>query len=198
MAYPVIEKAYGLRPVRRVDGLPYAGAVRHIPIAAQYGTSIGVGEPVKLSSGTIVTAGATDVPVGVFMGCSYTNPTTMQKTFSQLWPAGTNTPDAMAYVVDDPMMLFQVAVVATASTAITSIGRADVGKGAKLKSLGTPTLLGNSIAGIDDGAVAATEDFMLRIVDVVEESYYYSGGALYREALVMFNAHAYHPNANFS
>ena len=32
MAYPTIDKTYGFKPVNRLDGLPYAGAIRQIPV----------------------------------------------------------------------------------------------------------------------------------------------------------------------
>ena len=34
MAYPTVSAPYGLKPINRVDGMPYAGAIRQIPIAA--------------------------------------------------------------------------------------------------------------------------------------------------------------------
>ena len=49
MAYPTVSAPYGLKPVNRVDGLPYAGAIRQIPIAAGYATAILNGATVKLS-----------------------------------------------------------------------------------------------------------------------------------------------------
>ena len=46
--------------------------------------------------------------VRICMGCSYTDPTTKQKTFSQFWPASNAATDAMAYVLDDPFGVFQM------------------------------------------------------------------------------------------
>ena len=37
-------------------------------------------------------------PIGVFLGCTYTDPNSKQKLFSQYWPAGTVASDAKAYV----------------------------------------------------------------------------------------------------
>ena len=47
MAYPTVDAPYGLQAINRVDGLPYAGAVRQIPIASTYNTAIFNGETVK-------------------------------------------------------------------------------------------------------------------------------------------------------
>ena len=40
MAYPTVSAPYGLEPINRVDGMPYAGAIRQIPSAAGYATAI--------------------------------------------------------------------------------------------------------------------------------------------------------------
>lgn len=54
--------------------------------------------------------------IGIFMGCTFTNPYTKQKTFSQYYPANTIANDIQAYVVDDPDALFKVVYVANAAT----------------------------------------------------------------------------------
>ena len=50
MAYPTIDKTYGFKPVNRLDGLPYAGAIRQIPIAPSYSTAILNGDTVKVDT----------------------------------------------------------------------------------------------------------------------------------------------------
>ena len=61
---------FGLRPYRKLDGTPLAGAQNRYTIAAGYATAIFQGDLVKTSlNGTIQRAGATDNPlVGVFNG----------------------------------------------------------------------------------------------------------------------------------
>ena len=34
MAYPTVSAPYGFKPVNRIDGMPYAGQTRLIPIAS--------------------------------------------------------------------------------------------------------------------------------------------------------------------
>ena len=34
MAYPTVSAPYGLKPINSIDGKPYAGAFRQIPVAA--------------------------------------------------------------------------------------------------------------------------------------------------------------------
>lgn len=128
MAYPIVDAPYGFKPINRLDGLPYAGAMRQIPIANAYNQNIFYGDVVQISGGTIVrssytpaTAPTTPIAgtIGIFMGCSYTSPATGQKLFSQYYPASTAANDILAFVVDDPRALFK-AVVTTQSTSLAN------------------------------------------------------------------------------
>ena len=128
MAYPVVDAPYGFKPINRLDGLPYAGAMRQIPIANAYAQNIFYGDVVQISDGTIVRSSYTPASsptspivgtIGVFMGCTYTNPGTGQKLFSQYYPANTAANDIQAYVVDDPRALFK-AVVTTQGTSLAN------------------------------------------------------------------------------
>lgn len=130
MAYPVIDAPYGFKPINRLDGLPYAGAVRQLPIANAYNQNIFYGDIVQISGGTIVRSSmsAASSPgtavagtIGVFLGCQYTNPTTGQFQFNQYYPASTAANDIEAFVVDDPRALMKV-VVTTQSTSLANTG----------------------------------------------------------------------------
>lgn len=130
MAYPSVDAPYGFKPVNRLDGLPYSGAMRQIPIANAYAQNLFYGDIVQISGGTIVRSSmsAASSPgtavagtIGVFMGCSYTNPSTGQKLFSQYYPSTTAANDIVALVVDDPRALFK-AVVTTQSTSLANTG----------------------------------------------------------------------------
>ena len=71
MAYPTVSAPYGLQPINRIDGMPYAGAIRQIPVAAGFGTAIFDGDTVVINSdGYLVkstTTNSGDI-VGVCMG----------------------------------------------------------------------------------------------------------------------------------
>ena len=72
----------------------FSGSTREYPIAYNYGTAIFYGDPVVLTNGFINIAtlpvNTTNTTVGIFLGCSYTDPVTKQKRFSQYYPANTS------------------------------------------------------------------------------------------------------------
>ena len=110
-----VANPYGLRPLRRVDGLPYAGQTRQMKIASGYNTTILTGDLVAIGTdGTIQkVTGTTTAPagtVGVFMGVQlFTGgPTAVAYPFSPTWVAGTVESDARAYVIDDPGVAFLI------------------------------------------------------------------------------------------
>lgn len=189
MAYPTVSGPYGLIPINLIGGQVFAGATRQIPIASAYGTSIFFGDVVKLSSdGVLVkdTGTSTATPVGVFLGCSYTDPT-FGKVFRQYFPSGTVASDIQAYVADDPDQLFKVAIVSSGTT-IGTVQRTVVGNNAALVQNSGSTTTGNSGVAIDD-TVATTASLPIRIVDLVTATSYVSGGnVVYQEAIVKFNA----------
>lgn len=190
-AYPTVSKPYGLRPINLIGGQVYAGSTRLIKIASAYGADIFFGDVVKLaSSGTLqVEGGTTTVSsqgvVGIFMGCTFTNPVTKQPTWSQYWPSGTVASDAYAYVVDDPDVLFQVAAVSSGTT-IAFYGQTSVGNNAALVQNSGSTTTGDSAVAIDGTSFAATASLPIRIVDVVPATANSSGN--FCEFICKFNA----------
>jgi hypothetical protein len=164
---------YGFKPLNLIGGQPYAGSTRQIKIASGYGTNIFNGTVVAIVAGgtiEIVTTNGDDSTtfpagtVGVFVGCTYTDPNSKQKLFSQYWPASTVASDAMAYIVDDPDCLFQV----QADGAVT---QADLGQNVHLAEVQS-TSTGSTTTGNSDIAVsattAATATWAFRIVDFVD------------------------------
>jgi hypothetical protein len=169
MAYPTVSKPYGLLPINLIGGQVFAGATRQIPIISGYGVNIFYGDPVKLvSNGTLErdTPDAAMTPVGVFLGCSYTDPT-FGKVFRQYYPANTVANDIVAYVQDDPDALFKAAIV-SGTTVIAAVARTFVGNNVEMVDNAGNTNTGDSAAGVSAPATTAT--LPLRIVDVVPDT----------------------------
>ena len=105
------DAAFGMKPVRMMGGSPYTGGQSRYRIAANYGTSILQGDMVMQVTGggiEVHADGGTVPVVGVFNGCSYTDPTTSEQVFSNFYPASTNASDIIAFVIDDPNVVFEV------------------------------------------------------------------------------------------
>lgn len=194
MAYPTVSAPYGLKPINRIDGLPYAGAIRQIPIAAGYATAILNGATVKLSGGYLVADTSTNAatPCGVLVGCQYVN-SSGQTVQGQYYPASLSTSanPAYAYVVDDPNALFKVAVVSSGTT-ITYTDRTVVGSNLPMVQNGGSTTTGDSTIGVTATGGGTTSTIPLRVIDVVPDtSVVVSGTTYYYELLVKINTHQY-------
>lgn len=111
---------YGLRPINRIDGMPYAGATSQFLIdPAGEGTNLFYGQVVIIgadgyialstATGADITTnnlgGANVGAIGVFVGCSYIN-AQGQQIYGQYYPSGT-TGVVTAYVITDPFVTFK-------------------------------------------------------------------------------------------
>ena len=188
MAYPTVSAPYGLKPINLIGGQVYAGSTRLMTIASGYNTSIYYGDVVKrVANGTVEkdVGTTTATPVGIFLGCTFTNPVTKQKQFAQYWPAGTVASDAQAYVVDDPDVLFKVASVSSGST-VAFYGPDVVGANAALVQNSGSNTTGDSTIAIDGSSIATTASLPIRIVDLVPDTSNSANG--YCEFVCKFNA----------
>jgi hypothetical protein len=189
MAYPQVDAPYGLVPINLIGGQVFAGSTRLIPIASGSTTAIFNGDVVNLgSSGTLGkdVGTATATPVGVFLGCSYTDPT-FGKTFRQFYPGGLAIADIMAYVIDDPNALFKVAVTAAGTSTIGNVARTVVGENSALIQTAGNTSNGNSRVSISS-TTATTSTLPVRIIDIVPETALAANPASYTEVIVKWNA----------
>jgi hypothetical protein len=174
MAYPTVSAPYGFQPINSVDGKPYAGAIRQLPITAAYGTAIYNGDMVKLVvGGTIeksaIGANVTAQPtLGVFVGCQYVN-STGQIVQAQYYPTGVNS--AIGYIVLDPQAAFKAAVTTSGNTSVvTSVTRAVVGTNMEIATGTGNNATGNSGLSVVSGSAANTAILPVRVVDVVPET----------------------------
>jgi hypothetical protein len=192
MAYPTVSAPYGLKPINRIDGMPYAGAFRQIPVAASFGTAIFFGDTVQIDSdGYLIKSTTTNsgAIVGVCMGGQYVN-SSGQTVQGQYIPASvsTSTNYAYAYVIDDPMALFKVAVVSSGTT-MSSAGRAVVGTNLALVLNAGSTTTGDSAFAVTLTGAGTTATIPVRVIDVVPETA--TAADTYTELLVKINTHQY-------
>jgi hypothetical protein len=183
---------YGLKPVKRADGMPYSGATSTYLIDP-------AGEATNIFNGQVVTLGAdgyialatgsgadattnnlggnTIGAIGVFMGCEYQN-AEGQQIFSQYYPSGTaNGGPIKAYVVDDPNVLFQAQL--DGAGAQTIIGATTTF--AAVQSTST----GNTTTGVSSSALDATVDTATKAFKIV--AHVSDTGDAYPDVLVKFN-----------
>ena len=188
---------YGLKAVNHIGGTTYAGYTRLFPIASGYGTNIYNGSVVAIvAAGTIEIVtdlgnNADQFPagvIGVFVGCTYTDPNLGTVVFRNNFPTGTVADDIQAYVIDDPDVIFQ----AQADGAVT---QADLGQNTNFAAVQSTTT-GDTTNGNSNTAVssttATTSTIAFRIVDFVDGPKSTVGDA-FTDLLIKFNVgiHSY-------
>ena len=181
---------YGLRPVKRTDGMPYAGATSQYLIdPAGEATNLFYGQVVIIGADGYIalsTATGADITtnnlggngvgaIGVFVGCEYVN-AQGQVIHAQYYPSGT-TGVATAYVVDDPNVLFQAQLDGAADQ--SDVGANTFFAAAQSTSTGS-TSTGNSTSALESTTVTTTAAF--RIVSFVSPT-----TDDYPDVLVKFN-----------
>lgn len=188
MAYPTVSAPYGFNAINRVDGMAYAGAIRQIPIASTYSTAIFNGDVVKIVTGGTIekdTSTTTATPVGVLVGCQYVN--SMGQTVQGQYFPGSGVTNAIAYVVDDPLAAFKVAVT-NASSVVSAVASTVVGKNAAFVVGTGNAATGDSGASIDGGSFDSTSTLPFRVISVVPATATSTG---YTELVVKINTHQY-------
>lgn len=134
---------FGLRPSRTSISSQQQNRYR---IASGYATAIFQGDLVKVVTGggieRVTASPGTDLILGVFNGCNYTDPTTGKPTWSAYYPGGVAASDIIADVIDDPNATFEVQadaafpvadlmgnfnIVATAGDTTSGISRVEIG-----------------------------------------------------------------------
>ena len=184
---------FGLRPIGRLDS-GSLNVFRQYPIKYGESTAIVHGEVVHLvnaSNATTIakqtatgdTSNEIDI-AGIFMGCRYTDPNSGQLTFSQIWPANTVASDAMAYVVDDPNVLFTI----QASAAITNT-RDIYGKNSVFVQTSGNTTLGISRVTLNVSGISTSAKNPIKIIDYLGGDLGDESGTAYPILVCKFNYH---------
>ena len=185
---------YGFVPVKRSDGMPYAGAQESFLITpAGVAQNIGYGSVVEINAGYVQLASGTGADattnnlggssigaLGVFVGCEYIN-AQGQLIFSQYYPSGTD--NATAYVITDPSVTFQVQ--ADGAIAQAALGHNAPLTGAQHATTSGSTTTGKSNIQLDATTATATKSF--KVVGFVTKSGSAIGDA-YTDVLVKINS----------
>jgi len=160
------DASFGLKPVRMIGGAPYNGGQSRYRIASSYGTSIFQGDLVMQVTGggvEIHAVGGTVPLVGVFNGCSYTDPTSGEQVFKNYYPASTAASDIIALIIDDPMVVFEIQSDAAFPVA-DLLGNFDT---IKTNSGSTKTGISGDELDVSTGATTAT--LPLKAIDISQD-----------------------------
>ena len=116
-------------------------------IDAADATAIYNGQPVKITSGYIVTATAaiTNSSLGVLNGVFYNATSTQKPTWNTYYPGGitpANSEDITAFVLDNPMQLYEASVTALMGATQPAAVAAAIGQ-----TMGTQTSQGSTTTG---------------------------------------------------
>lgn len=173
-----VDKPYGFRPYKLRGQQSQNHGMTEYRIANNYGYAILNGDPVILvNDGTIArfksASGAAEAtndwsngqPVGVFMGCSYTDPTSGQKVWRNYYPASIAKNDIVAYVCDDPDMLFMVKADTDALAVADMYRNAGI-----LQEVASADRTATGISGLSlaVGTLNTTNTLPLKIVEVIK------------------------------
>jgi len=156
---------FGLRPSRQLNGSPFINAQNRYRIASGNSTAIFQGDLVTpLSSGTITryVANTSNVVVGVFNGCFYTDPTTQKPTWRNYYPSSTNASDIIAFVIDGPDTVFEID--ANASFAV-----ADLFQNYSVTNVSGSTLSGISQVQLDVSTSGVASTFVVQAIDISQD-----------------------------
>ena len=182
------DAAFGMKPVRMIGGAPYTGGQSRYRIAANYDTSIFQGDMVTQVTGGHIALHADGgvVPVvGVFNGCQYTDPTSGEQVYKNYYPANTNASDLIAFVVDDPMVVFEIQA-AIAFPIADLFGNFDI----------VYTTAGSTLSGVSgaelqvtDGGTATT--LPVKAIDISEDPTNSDVASAHTNVLVVIENHVY-------
>ena len=186
MAYPTVSAPYGFQPINRIGGNPYAGSTRLIPVDSGAVYDGDLVEMLNTGKCKVINSGTSAAhTVGVCVGVQYTN--SMGQTVQAQYAPASGVTNVMAYVVDDPTVLFKAAVVSSGTT-LSSLGRTAVGQNTSVALNSGNAATGNSAQAITT-STNTTATLPIRIVDVVPETA--TAADTYVEMIVKINTHSY-------
>lgn len=200
---------YGLKPVGVIGSNAFTGGTtRAFRLTADNSVALFVNGPCTMIAGAVNGVGASgtagtpsaNLALGVVTGIQYTDPVLKYTLFTQYLPVNSVSAgytNIIVFVNDDPDALFQI----QAAGAVT---QAAIGWNAAL-TFASATVPGNVTTGLSSvtlGTPANTDNLMVRIVDIVNQSSLQGGflstpGDAHTDVIVKWNfgAHIYHNHA---
>ena len=176
--------AFGLKPVRTLGGTSNFTANEY-DIANNASGAIYQGSPVITTAAggiAIATASSTNI-VGVFAGCSYTDPTSGDQIFSNYYPGSIAADDIKAQVYDDPNIVFEIQCDGTMAVASVN-ANADT----------TSTGNGSTTTGVSQAEISATvgtATAQLRVIGISKDPDNNDTASANTNVYVLINEHAY-------
>ena len=184
-----LDSPFGLRPVRMVNGSPFSNQQNRYRIAANYDTSIYQGDLVQVVTGggiERIAAGGSGLVLGVFNGCTYTDPSSGKQKWSNYYPASTNASDIIAFVIDAPDTVFEVQGNAAFPVA-DLFGNFDIVDNSPVGD--TNSGISNVELAVSTGATTAT--LPLKAIDVSQDPLNSDVASANTNVLVVINNHLF-------
>ena len=159
-----IDAPFGFVPVRMQGGAPFSGGQSEYTISSTYGTNIFTGDlAIQAADGDIEVSAATSTNnIGVFNGCFYTD-SNGKPQYAKYWPASTTSTDAVAFIIDDPNVIFE------AQEDGSALALADRGTNTDLVATAGSTTTGRSGLEIDSDETGSAATAQFRVVAVSKD-----------------------------
>ena len=159
-----IDAPFGFVPVRMQGGAPFSGGQSEYTISSTYGTNIFTCDlAIQAADGDIEVSAATSTNnIGVFNGCFYTD-SNGKPQYAKYWPASTTSTDAVAFIIDDPNVIFE------AQEDGSALALADRGTNTDLVATAGSTTTGRSGHEIDSDETGSAATAQFRVVAVSKD-----------------------------
>lgn len=176
---------FGLKPAYHLMGIPLKPSAIEYTIETGYDTSIFTGDLVDLADESAankirVSAAADTKFLGVFAGCRYKN-SSGEIIYSRYWPASTTATEIVAWVYDDPYIVYEIQHDGTGATtdygamadvttgtgdtttgiSVMELDTSDIGTGINLKILG-PVPRPDNAVGLNQKVYVLINEHSLR------------------------------------
>jgi len=156
-----VDARFGFKPIRRIDGGAWSGNLTQLKVANGDTNPLNRGDGVQSQASGYVTVAAAGITThlwrGIFQGCHYLSSALGYNIWSNYWPGSGAIGDIDVFIVDDPLVVFEVQ-----STGASPVAFADLGQNADV--VVTSSTTGQSKWAINQATMAVTATFPFRVV----------------------------------